>query len=87
VAEGKLRPNPSNSQGIGSLSASRGRIFLGLAFLNLDLCALKKSCIHFALPDGKTIPLEPYNLFYSGHHAERTAKIQAHISAMVIHES
>ena len=31
---------------------------------NLDLRALKKSCIHFARPDGKLIPFESFNLLY-----------------------
>lgn len=31
---------------------------------NLDIRALKKSCIHFATPDGQMIPFESYNLFY-----------------------
>ena len=31
---------------------------------NLDIRSLKKSCIHFATPDGKLIPFESYNLFY-----------------------
>ena len=31
---------------------------------SLDIRALKKSCIHFALPDGRLIPFESYNLFY-----------------------
>jgi len=31
---------------------------------NLDLRALKKSCIHFAQTDGRLIPFEAYNLFY-----------------------
>lgn len=47
---------------------------------NLDLRALKKSCIHFAQPDGKLIPFEAYNLFYRG--AERqaqTAKVREEI--------
>ena len=26
--------------------------------------ALKKSCIHFALPDGRLVPFESYNLLY-----------------------
>jgi hypothetical protein len=33
---------------------------------NLDLRTLKKSCIHFAQPDGRLIPFESYNLFYRG---------------------
>ncbi len=28
------------------------------------LRALKKSCIHFATPEGQLIPFESYNLFY-----------------------
>jgi 7,8-dihydro-6-hydroxymethylpterin dimethyltransferase len=31
---------------------------------NLDIRALKKSCIHIAQPDGKMIPFESFNLFY-----------------------
>lgn len=31
---------------------------------NLDIRALKKSCIHIAQPDGKMIPFEAHNLFY-----------------------
>ncbi len=31
---------------------------------SLDIRALKKSCIHFAQPDGKMIPFESYNLLY-----------------------
>jgi uncharacterized radical SAM superfamily Fe-S cluster-containing enzyme len=47
---------------------------------NLDLRALKKSCIHCAQPDGQLIPFESYNLFYRGKHAERTAQIQSEIA-------
>jgi len=46
---------------------------------NLDLRALKKSCIHFAQPDGRLIPFEAYNLFYRGERAEKTATIQREI--------
>nr|WP_229426171.1 radical SAM protein [Pseudoduganella violacea] len=31
---------------------------------SLDVRALKKSCVHFAQPDGKMIPFESYNLLY-----------------------
>lgn len=31
---------------------------------NMDIRSLKKSCIHFATPEGKMIPFETYNLFY-----------------------
>jgi len=31
---------------------------------NLDLRALKKSCVHMVQPDGRMIPFEAFNLFY-----------------------
>ncbi|NHZ82999.1 radical SAM protein [Massilia sp. CCM 8695] len=45
---------------------------------SLDVRALKKSCIHFALPDGKMIPFESYNLLYRG--GEQLAEIRASIA-------
>lgn len=45
---------------------------------SLDVRALKKSCIHFALPDGKMIPFESYNLLYRG--GEQLAAIRASIA-------
>jgi uncharacterized radical SAM superfamily Fe-S cluster-containing enzyme len=48
---------------------------------NLDLRALKKSCVHFAQPDGKLIPFESFNLFYRGKRAEQTNMIRAEIAA------
>ena len=33
---------------------------------NLDLRALKKSCVHIVQPDGRLIPFEAFNLFYRG---------------------
>jgi len=48
---------------------------------NLDLRAMKKSCVHFAQPDGKLIPFESYNLFYRGERMERTEEIRAEIVA------
>ena len=47
---------------------------------NLDLRALKKSCIHFAQADGKMIPFESYNLFYRGKRMQQTALIRAEIA-------
>jgi uncharacterized radical SAM superfamily Fe-S cluster-containing enzyme len=46
---------------------------------NLDLRALKKSCIHFAQPDGRLIPFEAYNLFYRGGRVVKTTNIQREI--------
>ena len=47
---------------------------------NLDLRALKKSCVHIAQPDGRLIPFEAFNLFYRGERAQRTAQIRAEIA-------
>lgn len=33
---------------------------------NLDLRALKKSCVHIVQPDGRMIPFEAFNLFFRG---------------------
>lgn len=47
---------------------------------NLDIRALKKSCIHFAHPDGRLIPFESYNLFYRGHRIKMTESIREEIA-------
>ncbi len=46
---------------------------------NLDIRALKKSCIHFAQPDGKLIPFESFNLLYRDKNADKLAEIRANI--------
>ena len=48
---------------------------------NLDIRSLKKSCIHFATPDGKLIPFEAYNLFYRGQRRLATDILRTHIAA------
>ena len=48
---------------------------------NLDLRALKKSCIHFAQAEDKMIPFESYNLFYRGEQKERTERVRKEIAA------
>ncbi|MFM2120190.1 MAG: hypothetical protein RL722_1658 [Pseudomonadota bacterium] len=47
--------------------------------LSMDIRALKKSCIHFAQPDGRMIPFEAYNLFYREGQASPLAEIRAEI--------
>ncbi len=48
---------------------------------NLDIRALKKSCVHIAQKDGKLIPFEAFNLFYRGERSAATDVIRAEISA------
>lgn len=47
---------------------------------SLDLRALKKSCVHFAQPDGRMIPFEAFNLFYRGDRMAKTREIQTEIA-------
>lgn len=47
---------------------------------NLDIRALKKSCVHIAQADGKLIPFEAFNLFYRGERAAMTDTIRQEIS-------
>ncbi|WP_374480645.1 radical SAM protein [Zoogloea sp.] len=48
---------------------------------NLDLRALKKSCVHMVQPDGRMIPFEAYNLFYRDDRTRNLAQIRAEITA------
>ncbi len=47
---------------------------------NLDIRALKKSCIHFATPAGQLIPFETYNLFYRPQQAAQLAAIRQRLA-------
>lgn len=47
--------------------------------LSLDIRALKKSCIHFAQPNGQLIPFESFNLFYRDGRQEILAKLRAEL--------
>lgn len=48
---------------------------------SFDLRAVKKSCVHLALPDGTMVPFDTYNLFYRGDHAATLARIRAELDA------
>jgi uncharacterized radical SAM superfamily Fe-S cluster-containing enzyme len=48
---------------------------------NLDIRALKKSCVHIAQANGTLIPFEAFNLFYRGDRAELTEIIRQEIVA------
>lgn len=48
---------------------------------NLDIRALKKSCVHIAQADGKLIPFEAFNIFYRGERAQITETIRQEIAA------
>jgi hypothetical protein len=48
---------------------------------SLDIRSLKKSCIHFVLPDGRMIPFESYNLFYRDEFSSRLASLRREVEA------
>ncbi len=48
--------------------------------VNLDIRALKKSCIHIAQPDGTLIPFEAYNLFYRDDQQDTLKQLRAEIA-------
>ena len=48
---------------------------------SLDIRALKKSCIHFAQPDGRMIPFETHNLFYRDEHRALLHTIRTELDA------
>ncbi|MDQ7089721.1 MAG: radical SAM protein [Methylococcales bacterium] len=48
---------------------------------NLDIRALKKSCVHIAQANGTLIPFEAFNLFYRGDRAAMTEMIRQEIAA------
>jgi len=47
---------------------------------NLDLRALKKSCVHMVQPDGRMIPFEAFNLFYRGRQTEGLETLRAGVA-------
>ncbi len=49
--------------------------------LSLDIRALKKSCIHFARPDGRLIPFESYNLFHRDAKEQMLERLRAELDA------
>jgi uncharacterized radical SAM superfamily Fe-S cluster-containing enzyme len=48
---------------------------------SLDIRALKKSCIHMALPDGRMVPFESHNLFYRDERQQLLATVRAELDA------
>jgi uncharacterized radical SAM superfamily Fe-S cluster-containing enzyme len=73
-------PQVSTPQGLNYENVFRILIVQFMDASNLDIRALKKSCIHFATPDGKMIPFESYNLFYRPGLQPKLEDIRKHIS-------
>jgi uncharacterized radical SAM superfamily Fe-S cluster-containing enzyme len=51
--------------------------------MNLDIRALKKSCIHFVQPDGRLIPFESFNLFYRDDRARVLQSLRNEVKANI----
>jgi hypothetical protein len=49
---------------------------------SLDIRALKKSCIHMALPDGRMVPFESHNLFYRDERQQLLATIRGELDVL-----
>jgi uncharacterized radical SAM superfamily Fe-S cluster-containing enzyme len=74
-------PQINAPEGLGYRNVFRVLIVQFMDAANLDIRALKKSCIHFAQPDGRLIPFESFNLFYRDQLADRLAAVRREIAA------
>jgi hypothetical protein len=74
-------PQIAAPEGLGYENVFRILIVQFMDATNLDIRALKKSCIHFATPDGKLIPFESYNLFYRPGRSALLEQICSELSA------
>lgn len=57
-------PEVAAPQGLGYEHTFRVVISQFLDRFNFDLGTVKRSCVHFAQPDGRIIPFDTYNTFY-----------------------
>ena len=72
-------PQVSSPQALTYENVFRVLIVQFMDATNLDIRALKKSCIHFATPDGQMVPFESYNLFYRDGQQHKLKQIRAQL--------
>jgi uncharacterized radical SAM superfamily Fe-S cluster-containing enzyme len=72
-------PQIAAPAGLGYRDVFRVLIVQFMDALSLDIRALKKSCIHMALPDGRLVPFESHNLFYRDGRAATLAALRAEL--------
>ncbi len=65
--------------GLGYENVFRVLVVQFMDTTNLDVRALKKSCVHMVQPDGRMIPFETFNLFHRDGRGALLAEIQAEI--------
>ncbi len=74
-------PQIAAPQGLDYSSVFRVLIVQFMDARGLDIRALKKSCIHFAQPDGRMVPFESHNLFYRDERAMTLVALRAELDA------
>ncbi|MFO1341118.1 MAG: radical SAM protein [Burkholderiaceae bacterium] len=74
-------PQIAAPQGLDYSSVFRVLIVQFMDARGLDIRALKKSCIHFAQPDGRMIPFESHNLFYRDERAVTLDALRGELDA------
>ncbi|MFO1341105.1 MAG: radical SAM protein [Burkholderiaceae bacterium] len=75
-------PQIATPQGLDYSSVFRVLIVQFMDARGLDIRALKKSCIHFAQPDGRMVPFESHNLFYRDERAVMLEALRAELDAL-----
>jgi 7,8-dihydro-6-hydroxymethylpterin dimethyltransferase len=78
-------PQVLTPQGLNYENVFRVLIVQFMDATNLDIRALKKSCIHFATPEGKMIPFESHNLFYREEQSALLDTIRSELDASFKH--
>ena len=73
-------PQIASPQALSYENAFRVLIVQFMDATNLDIRALKKSCIHFATAEGQMIPFETYNLFYRNGRRSKLDSIRTSLS-------
>jgi hypothetical protein len=74
-------PKVESSLPLGYENVFRVLIVQFMDATSLDIRALKKSCVHFATPEGKLIPFESFNLFYRDDRQTLLRALQAEVAA------
>jgi uncharacterized radical SAM superfamily Fe-S cluster-containing enzyme len=72
-----------DAPGLGYENVFRVLIVRFMDIDDLDIRALKRSCVHIAQPDGRLIPFESMNLFYRSPLATKADGVRAAISASI----
>ncbi|MFO1435296.1 MAG: radical SAM protein [Gammaproteobacteria bacterium] len=78
-------PKINAPEGLNYRNVFRVLIVQFMDAMNLDIRALKKSCIHFVQPDGRLIPFESFNLFYRDERSNVLQTLRDEVKAAIKH--